>query len=130
MQTTSPFSFRAVFNWKDKKVLRLELKASKKAAKLRPVGDFSDIKHLFDLSDGATMTKLTGESTFSSPARPIVVENINDNKQVNVTMLYGSNKNCGLLQKKENLGKLKFSHGRIFGVTKSNRIVEDSKVAQ
>ena len=108
----------------------MELKTSKKPMKLSPVGNFSDIKHLFDISDGATMTKLTSESTFLSPARPIVVEKTNHNKQVDLTMLYGSMKSCGLLQKKENVGKLKFSHGRIFGTTKSNRIKEDNKVAQ
>lgn len=108
----------------------MESKVSKKTAKFRPVGNFSDIKHLFDLSDGATMTKLTAESKFFSPARPTVVEKTNDNKQVDVTMLYGSKKSYGLLQKKENLGKLKFSHSRIFGTTKSNRITEDKKIAQ
>lgn len=108
----------------------MELKKSKKPVKLRTIGNFDDIKHLFDLSNGATMTKLTSTSTFSSPARPTVIEKTNDNKQVIVTMLYGSKKSYGLLQKKENLGKLKFSHGRIFGTRKPNRIMEDNVVAQ
>lgn len=108
----------------------MEIKASKKPLKLRPVGNFVDIAHLFDLSSGATVTKLNGESTLLSPARPIVVVKTNNNKQVDVTMLYGSNKSFGLLQKKENVGKLKFGHGRIFGTTKSNRTMEDNLAAQ
>ena len=105
-----PFS---VFNWKEKKQLRLSLKKDRREnIKIPRIGHLEDILYLFDESKG---DRIIDTPTFTVEGVPPVIEIENFRRQVDVSMLYGSGKSSGVIEKKRNVGKLKFSHSRIFG---------------
>lgn len=111
-----------VFNWKEKKLLRLSLKKNKREnIRIPPIGHLEDILHLFDESKG---DRIIDEPTFRVEALPRVIEIENFRRQVDVSMLYGSGKSSGLIEKKRNVGKLKFSHSRVFGNKEISKSVQ------
>ena len=119
--TSTLFNNPPVFNWKQKKILKLT-KDNARDIKLKKFGYFVDIEHLFDESKGDRMYKFEDlKPGFSLPSIPEDKELLNDKKKVDVSQLFGSNKSFGLIQKKGAgvAQKVNFSHGRIFGERRS-----------
>ena len=113
---TSTLSNPPVFNWKQKKILKIS-KNSEKVGKIPQTGYFDDIKHLIDESTIYRRENL--EVGFTLPAIEEEVVDSNDKKKVDITQLFGSHKSFGLIARKGAEEKVNFSHGRVFGVRKS-----------
>ena len=113
-------SFNTVFNWKEKKLLRLSIKKEKKETKIAESGNWADIAHLFDEKKGDVKVNWDVEKNFVIDAVDESSQQINSRKQVSMSLLFGTEKSFGLLPKKENVDKLKFSHSRVFGHTRKS----------
>ena len=113
-------SLNAVFNWKEKKLLRLALKSEKKETRIAESGNWADIAHLFDEKKGDVKVNWDVEKNFVIDAIDESSQQINSRKQVSMSLLFGPEKSFGLLPKKENVDKLKFSHSRVFGHTRKS----------
>jgi hypothetical protein len=113
---TSTLSNPPVFNWKQKKILKIT-KNKERVGKIPRIGYFDDIKHLVDEGKIYRMKDL--EVGFTLPAREEEVVDNNDKKKVDITQLFGSHKSFGLIARKGAEEKINFSHGRVFGVRKS-----------
>lgn len=97
-------------------MLRLSGKDLKKATKMKDEGYFADIEHLFDESNGKVEIidfDQCGDREFTSGEN---IEPIIDDKMIiSLPSLFGSTKTYGLIERKENKFKAKFSHSRVFG---------------
>lgn len=113
---TSTLSNPPVFNWKQKKILKIS-KDNEKVGKIPRFGYFDDIKHLVDESKIYRRKDL--EVGFTLPAIEEEVADSNDKKKIDIKQLFGSHKSFGLIERKGAEEKVNFSHGRVFGVRKS-----------
>jgi hypothetical protein len=105
------------FNWREKMVLRLGKKTSKKPISVQPYGDFEYIKKQMDPEKGDFMITLKGPNQTTMTGDEIVnllQGDRNSKKTINISMLYGSNKSAGFLPSTHHKKK-NFSHKRIFG---------------
>jgi hypothetical protein len=111
------YFFLLALDWKERKILRLSSKGEKKKAKkAQDQGYFEDIEHLFDESRGDKMYEISESSpdmVFSTGED--LDEKEEDKMIVSIPSLFGSSKSYGLIERKENKDKLKFSHSRVFG---------------
>ena len=118
----SSTSLPTVFNWKEKRNLRIANKLEKTVTKIRASGEYADIEHLFDPSRGDTSINWDLNESYVSEAVPdTTVAACSTRKQVSMAMLFGPNKSFGLLPKRENVEKLRFSHSRVFGIPKRSQ---------
>ena len=108
----------SVFNWKEKKILRLSLKREKQESKISGTGNWADIAHLFDEKRGDKKVDWDVDTNYSLEA--VDEPAINTRKQVSMSLLFGPGKSFGLLPKRENVEKLRFSHSRVFGFPKKS----------
>lgn len=100
--------------------MRLSNKGAKKLKKLGEQGYYADIEHLFDESRGDKIVAFEdmadGEMTvFNAGGGEDSDEIVNDKMTVSVPSLFGSLKPYGLIERKENKEKKRFSHSRVFG---------------
>ena len=128
---------RPTFSWKDKQALRLANKADKqqKPFKVLPFGDFKDIEPYLNASKGDFMVDITDSAEWSEESEKkkryesqgVTYEEAeaekarvaNTRKVIDPSLLFGSQKTAGVIEKKYNYSGAKFSHKRIFGESKS-----------
>ena len=98
--------------------LRLDEKRNEKVVKIKPFGDFDDIKDLIDIDNGDQIFDLTNVQNFQEPIRKVTSSKNKPNKVIDISALYGSHKPYGFIRKefKENVNKsfkrVKMSRGR------------------
>ena len=103
------------FNWKEKKILRLDLKKKKRELKNTGKIPEEELHEIFN-SDGALFREIKMDEDFDSTTFFPDVEKLkfNDKKVIDVTKLYGSSKPRMAIIRKHT-GKSRFSHRKIFG---------------
>jgi len=116
---------KPTFNWKERKALKLDELASRKEFKIKPFGDFDDLKPFFDEKVGDVTIDLRSVDSFDDeslfPKQSLDDENDpkaafkgenNTRKVVQISSLFGSKKTFGFYERPVDEKKLHFSKTR------------------
>lgn len=115
---------QTALNWKEKRSLGLDKLQKKKVFRIRPDGygdPETDLYPFMKPERGDKLIDITDMAEFTLPAleededEEAVDPEDNPRKKIQLSMLYGPTKSAGLMLKKENRDKKRFSHRRIFG---------------